>query len=89
MAPGSWSSSDAHTSAVRRPAEPHGRDAGVTVHAGVDWFEVRGADRPGTPVLYTRSLDRWFDFRARPLSWRTPNLQTRMVDVDDYQGATV
>jgi UDP-galactopyranose mutase len=62
---------------------------GVTVHTGVDWFDVRGAHRPGTPVVYTGPLDRWFDFRAGPLSWRTLDLETRVEDVDDYQGTTV
>jgi UDP-galactopyranose mutase len=62
---------------------------GVQVHTGVDWFDVAGAQRPGTPVVYTGPVDRWFDFRAGPLSWRTLDLETQVLDVDDHQGTTV
>ncbi len=62
---------------------------GITVHTGVDWFDVRGWCRAGTPVVYTGPVDRWFDFCAGPLGWRTLDLETRVLDVDDHQGTTV
>ena len=48
----------------------------------------RGA-RPATPVVYTGPVDRYFDFRAGALGWRTLDLETEVLDVDDHQGTTV
>ena len=45
--------------------------------------------RPGTPVVYTGPVDRCFDDRAGPLSWRTLDLETEVLEVDDHQGTTV
>jgi UDP-galactopyranose mutase len=60
---------------------------GVTVHTGVDWFDVR--DRVSAPVVYTGPIDRWFEHRAGRLSWRTLDLTTEVLDRDDFQGTTV
>jgi UDP-galactopyranose mutase len=63
---------------------------GVTVHTGVDWFDVRDADvRASTPIVYTGPVDRWFDFRAGALGWRTLDLDTAVLDSDDHQGTAV
>ena len=62
---------------------------GVTVHTGVDWFDVADARPAGTPVVYTGPVDRYFDFRAGALSWRTLDLETEVLEVDDHQGTTV
>ena len=63
--------------------------AGVTVHTGVDWFDVREQATSGAPVVYTGPIDRYFDFRAGHLGWRTLDLETRVVETDDFQGTTV
>ncbi len=62
---------------------------GVTVHCGVDWFDVRDQAAADTPVVYTGPLDRYFDYRAGRLAWRTLDLNTEVMDVDDFQGTTV
>ena len=62
---------------------------GITVHCGLDWFDVSDRVRPGTPVVYTGPLDRYFDYRAGRLAWRTLDLHTEVLDVDDFQGTTV
>ena len=62
---------------------------GVVVHTGVDWFDVREQRPPSTPVVYTGAVDRWFDFRAGALGWRTLDLETEVLDVDDHQGTSV
>ncbi len=61
----------------------------VTVHCDVDWFDVRAQASPGTPVVYTGPLDRYFDYRAGTLGWRTLDLHTEVLEVDDFQGTTV
>jgi UDP-galactopyranose mutase len=62
---------------------------GVTVHTGVDWFDVRDSAPANTPVVYTGPLDRYFDFKVGHLGWRTLDLETEVLDVDDFQGTTV
>ena len=65
------------------------RTPGVTVHTGVDFFDVRDRLPAGTPVVYTGPLDRYFDDRCGRLSWRTLDLSTEVLDVDDHQGTSV
>ena len=62
---------------------------GVTVHTGVDWFDVQKSSTVRAPIVYTGPLDRWFEHRAGRLSWRTLDLHTEVLDVDDHQGTTV
>jgi UDP-galactopyranose mutase len=74
---------DGYGALLRRMAET----PGVTVHTGVDWFDVRQGVT--APVVYTGALDRYFDDRAGRLSWRTLDLSTEVLEVDDHQGTTV
>ena len=62
---------------------------GVQVHLGVDWFDVYEEKPDGVPVVYTGPLDRYFDYRAGRLGWRTLDLQTEVLSVDDFQGTSV
>lgn len=62
---------------------------GVSVHCCVDWFDVRDRVEPSTPIVYTGPIDRYFDYRAGRLGWRTLDLHTEVLDVDDFQGTTV
>jgi UDP-galactopyranose mutase len=62
---------------------------GVVVHTDVDWFDVRDQTPGQTPVLYTGPIDRYFDYRAGRLGWRTLDLTTEVLEVDDFQGTTV
>ncbi|MCW2616299.1 MAG: UDP-galactopyranose mutase [Frankiales bacterium] len=74
---------DGYGALLRRMAET----PGVTVHTGVNWFDVRQGVK--APVVYTGPLDRYFDDRAGRLSWRTLDLSTEVLDEDDHQGTTV
>ncbi|MCW2714723.1 MAG: UDP-galactopyranose mutase [Frankiales bacterium] len=75
--------SDGYGALLRRMADT----PGVTVHTGVDWFDVRAGVT--APVVYTGPLDRYFEHRAGRLSWRTLDLSTEVLEVDDHQGTTV
>ncbi len=55
----------------------------------VDWWDVCDRVAPGTPVVYTGPIDRYFDYRAGRLGWRTLDLHTEVMQVDDFQGTTV
>lgn len=61
----------------------------IDVRLGVDFFEVRNALSPHQLVVYTGPVDRYFDYKAGELGWRTLDFEKQVVDVDDYQGTSV
>jgi UDP-galactopyranose mutase len=54
-----------------------------------DYFDVRGQLRQDAIVIYTGPIDRYFDYRFGPLSWRTLDFELERFAMDDYQGASV
>ena len=60
----------------------------ISVHLNVDFFDVRELTT-GKPIVYTGPIDRFFDYRHGQLGWRTLDLETEVVPVDDYQGTSV
>jgi UDP-galactopyranose mutase len=61
----------------------------IEVRTRTDYFEVRAGIRPGIPVIYTGPVDRYFDFRAGELGWRTLDFECEVMPTGDYQGASV
>lgn len=41
------------------------------------------------PIVYTGPVDRYFDFAAGELSWRTLDFEEEVLDVADHQGTSV
>ncbi|GAA4186500.1 UDP-galactopyranose mutase [Gryllotalpicola kribbensis] len=41
------------------------------------------------PIVYTGPLDRYFEFEAGPLSWRTLDFEQEVLPVGDFQGTPV
>ncbi|WP_279101182.1 UDP-galactopyranose mutase [Gordonia bronchialis] len=67
-------------------------DDRIEVRLGVDWFDVRDelrAANPEAPVVYTGPLDRYFDYSAGRLGWRTLDFETEVLDTGDFQGTPV
>jgi UDP-galactopyranose mutase len=62
---------------------------GITVLTDTDYFAARDAIPAATPIVYTGPIDRWFEFRAGVLGWRTLDFEREIVPVGDYQGASV
>ena len=60
----------------------------ISVHLGVDWFDVRWA-RTRVPVVYTGPIDRFFDYRLGVLGWRTIDLSFETLEIEDFQGCPV
>lgn len=66
----------------------------IDVFLGTDFFD---ASQPlnkwnvvgRIPVVYTGPVDRYFDYDAGPLSWRTVDFEREVVDTGDYQGCAV
>ncbi|WP_216902665.1 UDP-galactopyranose mutase [Nocardia alni] len=64
----------------------------IEVRLNTDWFEVREqirAQSPDAPVVYTGPLDRYFDYSAGELGWRTIDLETEVLNTGDFQGTPV
>lgn len=64
----------------------------IDVRLNTDWFEVREelrAASPNAPVVYTGPLDRYFDYQAGELGWRTLDFELEVLDTGDFQGTPV
>ncbi len=61
----------------------------IDVRLGVDFFELRRQLSPGQLIVYTGPIDRYFDYRAGELGWRTLDFEKEVVAVDDFQGTSV
>ncbi|HWU20515.1 MAG TPA: UDP-galactopyranose mutase [Nocardioides sp.] len=61
----------------------------IEVRTSVDFFDVAEEYRGKVPIVYTGPVDEYFDYSAGKLSWRTVDLESEILDVDDYQGTGV
>ncbi|WJZ03870.1 UDP-galactopyranose mutase [Corynebacterium freiburgense] len=64
----------------------------IEVRLNTDWFEVQDvirAENPDAPVVYTGPLDRYFDYSAGTLGWRTLDFETEVLETGDFQGTSV
>jgi UDP-galactopyranose mutase len=62
----------------------------IEVRCEVDYFDVREQIPVGTPTVYTGPLDRYFDYSAGRLGWRTVDLESETLsDCGDFQGTPV
>jgi UDP-galactopyranose mutase len=62
---------------------------GIRVHLSTDWFDIRAQAPEGTPVAYTGPIDRYFDYRAGRLNWRTLDFELETITTGDFQGTSV
>lgn len=66
----------------------------IDVYLDTDFFDPenplnKAAVVGKVPVVYTGPLDRYFDYSAGDLSWRTVDFEKEVVDTGDYQGCSV
>ncbi|MBT9371868.1 UDP-galactopyranose mutase [Rhizobium sp. CSW-27] len=61
----------------------------IDVQLGTDYFAVRQAIPADRTVVYTGPIDRYFDYRAGELKWRTIDFQEEVLPVGDFQGTAV
>lgn len=64
----------------------------IDVQLNTDWFDVRAdirAANPDAPVVYTGPLDRYFDYSAGRLGWRTLDFDVEVLPIGDFQGTAV
>ncbi|TPW73563.1 UDP-galactopyranose mutase [Schumannella sp. 10F1B-5-1] len=81
---------DGYTAWLERMAD----HSNIEVRLDTDFFD---ADQPVSkasvvgqlPVVYTGAVDRYFDYSAGELSWRTLDFETEVKPVGDFQGTPV
>ena len=61
----------------------------IDVKLGTDFFDVRSSIQPHQLLIYTGPIDRYFDYKAGELGWRTLDFEKEVIAVDDYQGTSV
>lgn len=66
----------------------------IEVHTGVDFFDEsqefsRSRSVGQLGVVYTGPLDRYFNYEAGRLTWRTLDFESEVVDTPDFQGCAV
>ena len=66
----------------------------IDVYLDTDFFDPenplnKAAVVGKVPVVYTGPVDRYFDYSAGDLSWRTVDFDKEVVETGDYQGCSV
>lgn len=61
----------------------------IDVQLNTDYFAVKNEIPAGKSVVYTGPIDRYFDYRAGELKWRTIDFQEEVLGVGDFQGTAV
>lgn len=81
---------DGYTAWLERMAD----HPNIEVKLDTDFFdETQPLNKSATvgqvPIVYTGPIDRYFDFAAGELSWRTLDFEEEVLDVADFQGTPV
>ena len=63
---------------------------GIKVRTGIDYLKDKASlDELADTVVYTGSIDEYFDFCYGPLQYRTVRFETETLDTPNYQGNAV
>lgn len=81
---------DGYTAWIERMAD----HPNIDVKLSTDFFdEAQPLNKASTvgqlPIVYTGPIDRYFDFTAGELSWRTLDFEQEVLPVGDFQGTPV
>jgi len=76
---------DGYTAWLTRMAD----HPGIEVRLSTDWFDIRDELPPGVPTVFTGPIDRYFDYEAGELGWRTLDFETEVLPIGDFQGTPV
>jgi len=60
----------------------------IEVQLSTDYFEVRD-QLPDVPVVFTGPIDKYFDYQAGELGWRTLDFEQEVLPIGDFQGTSV
>ena len=81
---------DGYTAWIERMAD----HPNIEVKLNVDYFdESQPLNKKATvgqlPIIYTGPVDRYFDYTAGALSWRTLDFEQEVLNIGDFQGTSV
>lgn len=61
----------------------------IEVKLGLDYFDLRSQIRARKTVVYTGPIDRYFNYAAGELKWRTVDFSFEVENTGDFQGTSV
>ena len=61
----------------------------IDVRTGIDYFDIKSNIPSDKLTVYTGPIDRYFEYRAGKLNWRTVDFEPEILAVDDFQGTSV
>jgi UDP-galactopyranose mutase len=76
---------DGYTAWLQRMAD----HPNIEVRLDTDFFDVAEDYKGKVPIVYTGPVDEYFGNCEGRLSWRTVDLESSVVEVDDFQGTSV
>ncbi|SDX49263.1 UDP-galactopyranose mutase [Modestobacter sp. DSM 44400] len=76
---------DGYTAWLTRMAE----HPNIEVRLNTDYFDVRGELPTDIPTVFTGPIDKYFDYQAGELGWRTLDFEQEVLPIGDFQGTSV
>ena len=61
----------------------------IDIKLDVDYFDIKNDIPEGKLVVFTGPIDRYFNYSAGELKWRTIDFETEIMPVGDFQGTAV
>lgn len=61
----------------------------IDIKLNVDYFDIKNDIPAGKLVVFTGPIDRYFNYSAGELKWRTIDFETEIMSVGDFQGTAV
>jgi UDP-galactopyranose mutase len=61
----------------------------IEVRLSTDYFDVRGELPTDVPTVFTGPIDKYFDYEAGALGWRTLDFEQEVLPIGDFQGTSV
>nr|WP_211661593.1 UDP-galactopyranose mutase [Modestobacter muralis] len=61
----------------------------IEVRLSTDYFDVRDELPTDVPTIFTGPIDKYFDYSAGELGWRTLDFETEVLPIGDFQGTSV
>jgi UDP-galactopyranose mutase len=61
----------------------------IEVRLETDYFDVRDELPTDVPTVFTGPIDKYFDYQAGELGWRTLDFEQEVLPIGDFQGTSV
>jgi UDP-galactopyranose mutase len=61
----------------------------IQIEYNIDFFDIRDLIPKSIPIVYTGPIDRYFNFSAGHLGWRTLDFSIDLIPIEDFQGISV